>query len=69
MQFEGGQSPLVQVPVKEDGTRDWSKVPTNYENEPLKRHYPFEKAQEFIKLFPKEPSRYCHYYVSTSKRT
>jgi hypothetical protein len=53
MQFEGGQSPLVQVPVKEDGTRDWSKVPTNYENEPLKRHYPFEKAQEFIKLFQK----------------
>ena len=53
MQFEGGQSPLVQVPVKEDGTRDWSRVPTNYENEPLKRHYPFEKAQEFIKLFQK----------------
>lgn len=53
MQFEGGQSPLVEVPVREDGTRDWSRVPTNYENEPLKRHYPFEKAQEFIKLFQK----------------
>ena len=53
MQFEGGQSPLVEVPVKEDGTRDWTKVPTNYDNEPLKRHYPFEKAQEFINLFAK----------------
>ena len=53
MQFEGGQSPLVEVPINESGQRDWSKVPTNYENEPLKRHYPFEKAQEFINLFAK----------------
>ena len=53
MQFEGGQSPLVDVPVNENGQRDWSKVPTTYENEPLKRHYPFEKAQEFINLFAK----------------
>lgn len=53
MQFEGGQSPLVEVPAGADGKADWSKVPTNYENEPLKRHYPFEKAQEFINLFSK----------------
>lgn len=54
MQFEGGQSPLVQVPQTQDGKPDWSRVPTNYENEPLKRHYPFEKAAEFIKLFQKK---------------
>lgn len=53
MQFEGGQTPLIEVPISSDGKRDWTKVPTNYENEPLKRHYPFEKAQEFIKLFEK----------------
>lgn len=53
MQFEGGQSPLVQVPQGQDGKPDWTKVPTNYDNEPLKRHYPFEKAQEFINLFKK----------------
>lgn len=53
MQFEGGQTPLIEVPVREDGTRDWSRVPTNYDNEPLKRHYPFEKAQQFINLFAK----------------
>ena len=51
MQFEGGQSPLVEVPRDQNGNPDWSKVPTNYDNEPLKRHYPYEKAQEFIKLF------------------
>lgn len=51
MQFEGGQSPLVQVPTNKNGQPDWSQLPTNYENEPLKRHYPFEKAQEFISLF------------------
>lgn len=51
MQFEGGQTPLIEVPRGADGKADWSKVPTNYENEPLKRHYPFEKAREFIKLF------------------
>lgn len=54
MQFEGGQSPLVQVPLNKNGQPDWSQVPTNYDNEPLKRHYPFEKAQEFIELFKKE---------------
>lgn len=54
MQFEGGQSPLVEVPRDAQGVPDWTKVPTNYENEPLKRHYPFEKAQEFIKLFQAE---------------
>ena len=53
MQFEGGQTPLIEVPMKEDGTRDWTKVPTTYDNEPLKRHYPFEKAQQFINLFAK----------------
>ena len=54
MQFTGGQSPLVQVPVNEKGEADWSKVQYNYENEPLKRHYPIEKAQEFIDLYAKE---------------
>lgn len=51
VQFEGGQSPLVNVPINSAGQPEWNKVPTNYDNEPLKRHYPFEKAQEFIKLF------------------
>lgn len=59
MQFSGGQSPLVNVPIGErtnkDGTKepfpDWSKVPYQYENEPLKRHYPIELAKEFVKLF------------------
>jgi hypothetical protein len=54
VQFTGGQSPLVQVPLSEDGkSRDWNKVPYDYLNEPLKRHYPIEKAQEFIELFHK----------------
>ena len=53
MQFEGGQSPLVEVPAGEDGKPDWSRVPTNYESEPLKRHYPYKLAQEFIDLFKK----------------
>ena len=53
MQFEGGQSPLVEIPKNADGTLDWSQVPTNYDFEPLKRHYPFELAQEFIDLFRK----------------
>lgn len=52
-QFTGGQSPLVQVPAKE-GKPDWSKVPYNYENEPLKRHYPISKVQEFIDKFSAE---------------
>ena len=51
MQFEGGQSPLIEVPLNDKGKPDWKKVPTNYENEPLKRHYPFDRAAEFIKLF------------------
>ena len=51
VQFEGGQSPLDMPPKNEKGEFDWSKKPTNYDNEPLKRHYPFEKAQEFINKF------------------
>ena len=51
VQFEGGQSPLDLPPLDEKGQPDWSKKPTNYDNEPLKRHYPFEKAQEFINKF------------------
>jgi len=54
MQFEGGQSPLIDLPVGQDGKPNWAAVPTNYDNEPLKRHYPFEKAQEFINLFHNE---------------
>jgi hypothetical protein len=46
VQFAGGQSPL-DAPV--DG--DWTKKPYDYEHEPLKRHYPKEKATEFVKLF------------------
>lgn len=60
-QFTGGQSPLVQVPMgirknaqgQDEQFPDWSRVPYNYEAEPLKRHYPVEKAQEFINLFHK----------------
>lgn len=60
MQFTGGQSPLVQVPPKLNDKGqptqepDWSKVPYNYDNEPLKRHYPIEKAQEFVDLYHKK---------------
>ena len=62
MQFSGGQSPLIQVPKgqrqREDGTveefADWSKVAYNYENEPLKRHYPLDKARKFVELFQEE---------------
>lgn len=57
MQFEGGQSPLVQVPLDEHGRPDWSKLPTSYDNEPLKRHYPFDKAAQFISLFRKKHPR------------
>ncbi len=46
IQFTGGQSPLVQVP-----NGDWSKVPYDYMNEPLKRHYPIDKVTEFCKLY------------------
>lgn len=57
--FEGGVSPLQQVPVKveknEQGqdvqTPDWSKVPDSYENEQLARHYKRELAQEFCDKF------------------
>ena len=54
MQFEGGQSPLVEVPKGPDGKPNWAAVPTNYENEPLKRHYPYNLAQKFIELFRQE---------------
>lgn len=43
VQFCGGQSPLVQ-PIN----NDWAQTPYNYEDEPLKRHYPTEKAQELV---------------------
>lgn len=46
VQFCGGQSPL-DAPI--DG--DWSKKKYDYEHEPLKRHYPVDKAKEFVKLF------------------
>lgn len=51
VQFHGGQSPLVQVPTNEEGKLDWDKIPYSVENEPLQRHYPNEKAQEFINLY------------------
>jgi len=51
MQFTGGQSPLVKVPADQNGKPDWSKVPYDYEHEPLKRHYPLDKAQKFIELY------------------
>lgn len=64
MQFTGGQSPLVQVPPKRDANGnplpepDWDAVPYDYNNEPLKRHYPVDKAQEFINLYhEKFPNR------------
>lgn len=54
-QFWGSQSPLVQVPISTDkeGKQfpDWSKVPYDYNNEPLKRHYPVDLANEFVKMF------------------
>ena len=57
--FEGGISPLQQVPPKivknEKGediqVPDWSRVPDNYDNEALARHYPRELAQEFCDKF------------------
>lgn len=64
MQFTGGQSPLVQVPPKKDPNGnplpepDWNAVPYQYENEPLKRHYPMDKAQKFVDLYhEKFPNR------------
>ncbi len=43
VQFCGGQSPLD---VPRDG--NWANKPYDYQHEPLKRHYPTEKAQEFV---------------------
>lgn len=77
MQFTGGQSPLVSVPTGQDGKPDWSKVPYDYINEPLKRHYPIDKAQKFVELYhtanpetaiimyqlPNEPSPDANYIV------
>lgn len=58
MQFYGGQSPLVSVPLGTDekGNKfpDWSKVPYNGDNEPLQRHYPSDMANKFIQLFKQE---------------
>lgn len=51
VQFTGSQSPLVQVPTNEKGQPDWSKVPYNGQNTGLSRHYPKDKADEFIRLF------------------
>lgn len=51
VQFTGGQSPLVQAPIGPNGQPDFSKVPYDYMNEPLKRHYPIDKATEFCKLY------------------
>ena len=77
MQFTGGQTPLTQVPMGQDGKPDWSKVHYDYDNEPLKRHYPIEKAQRFVELYhnsnpdtaiimyqlPNEPSPDADYIV------
>lgn len=49
IQGTGGQTPLQNVP-----NGDWSKVPYDYQNEPLKRHYPIEKLQKFCDLYHKE---------------
>jgi hypothetical protein len=46
VQFCGGQSPLD---VPQDG--DWNKKVYDYQHEPLKRHYPTDKAQKFIDLY------------------
>lgn len=58
-QFTGGQSPLVQVPLEtrknEQGqdvqVQAWDKVPYDYQNEPLKRHYPIDLVRKFAALF------------------
>ncbi len=74
MQFEGGQSPLVK---DSEGRQNWAKIKTNYDDEPLKRHYPYEKAEAFIKLFQKEHPKTAiiiyqlpneHSYEKTIKR-
>lgn len=80
MQFTGGQSPLVQVPVGQDGKPDWGRVPYDYSNEPLRRHYGIDKAQRFIELYheknpktaiimyqlPNEPSPDAPYVVKAT---
>lgn len=67
MQFTGGQSPLTTPPTVTDDkgnqVPDWSKVPYDYDNEPLKRHYPINLAQEFVDRFSKEhPSTAMLFY-------
>lgn len=54
IQTQGGQSPLVSVPMGQDGKPDWSKVPYNKEQEPLQRHLPENVVQGFIDLMAKE---------------
>lgn len=63
-QFSGGQSPLVQVPTEErevNGQKQqvqaWEKMPYDYQNEPLKRHYPHELAAAFCDLFAQEHTK------------
>lgn len=51
VQFTGSQSPLIHIPANEKGQPDWSKVPYNGQNTGLSRHYPKDKADEFIRLF------------------
>lgn len=53
-QGTGGQSALVSVPVGQDGKPDWSKVPYDSVNEPLRRRYPIDLTQKFIDLFTKK---------------
>lgn len=48
LQHTGSQSPLVNVPVGQDGKPDWSKVPYDNEHEPLQRHIPENIVQSFI---------------------
>lgn len=48
VQFCGGQSPLDSP---QDG--NWENKPYDYQHEPLKRHYPTDKAQKFIDLYKK----------------
>lgn len=51
VQLTGSQSPLIHIPANEKGQPDWSKVPYNGQNTGLSRHYPKDKADEFIRLF------------------
>lgn len=55
VQFTGSQSPLTNVPANpQTGAPDWSKVPYTGQNTGLSRHYPLDKAQEFVNLFHQE---------------